>query len=1109
LETSETLDRAGARWALALAASCYLVFVVYGSLVPLDYRPRPFDAAWQAFLHTRYLALGIGSRADWVANILLYIPLAYLLTAATAGGCRSAFGRLVWVVVVFVACAAVALAVEFTQLFFPPRTVSLNDIAAEFIGSALGIGIWLTWGGALARLWAEMGRGGTTAIRAAVVAYVLAYLALGLFPYDFVVSAQEFAQKQAARGYGVFFAQGTCGRFSDCVAKVIADIVAIIPLGVLVSMIVGRSAPHAYRTAVLAGLALGLVLEIAQLFLASGVSEGMSLASRVAGMAIGVAVHRHVRLQSLARLGPYIAPALLVGVPIYVVALMWANAWFTARWLGVEAASTNLDKVRWLPFYYHYYTTETHALRSLLACIAMYLPVGLAYWLWTLRRSRVPGQGNAMVPALLAAPLAFAMEMGKLLVPGKHPDPTNVLIAMLAAMGAYVIAARMYRWALQGETALTAASPMAHSGTGTMAHSAAHSVAGSVAQSPSGSAAPVETGAHPRGILPAVLLLAGTGFALWHYPLGGAWLAIALVAYGALLWRYPCLCLPAVLALLPLLNLGAWTGWTALNEFDLLMAVTLAVRLTQPREAGASASLSPGARIAIGFLAASFFASALVGLLPLPAFDASALTSYLSGFNSVAQLKGFVWALALLPMLLEEAGDPERFDRRLTVGMLAGLCGVLAVVLWERTVFAGLLDFAGEYRAEGPFPELHTGGGDIHAYLVMAIPFVIGWIVLNPTLHRIAAGAVIFVLASYALGVTFTRGGYIGYVGAVGVLAGAVAIQWLRRGDRKIWRIATAALLVLGGIAVLVPILSGPFMESRLAGTRTEAGTRTRHWVRALDMMDSGAATTIVGMGLGSFPRTFLFRDPAAASATFGFAHEGDNGFLRLGSGRPLFVNQRMDVRAGERYTLALDVRASDPKAQVGALLCERSAQQSFRCATARIQPGTARRAWEHREAVLDVGEVGSGPWFLRRPVMLSFSNAQGGSVIDVDNVRLVDGAGRDLVANGDFSRSGARWSFSADDHLPWHIFNLWVQILFEQGWVGVLAVALAIGVSLTRLASATAKGDAFAPVLLAALCGFLLIGLTESLFDGPRVTTLFFVLLFAGMLRPATRSPR
>jgi VanZ family protein len=176
-------------------AAGYLLFVVYGSLVPLDYHPRPLDSAWRDFLQTRYLMLGVGPRADWVANILLYIPLAYLLCAGVVAGVRSAVARLIAIAAVFVVCAAVALGVEFTQLFFPPRTVSLNDIVAEFVGSGLGIGLWLAWGRKLEQLWADMTRGGLPAIRAAVVGYVVAYLAFSLFPYDFLVSAQEFAEK--------------------------------------------------------------------------------------------------------------------------------------------------------------------------------------------------------------------------------------------------------------------------------------------------------------------------------------------------------------------------------------------------------------------------------------------------------------------------------------------------------------------------------------------------------------------------------------------------------------------------------------------------------------------------------------------------------------------------------------------------------------------------------------------------------------------------------------------------------------------------------------------------------------------------------------------------
>jgi hypothetical protein len=59
---------------LGLACLVYALFVVYGSLVPLDFHPRPLADAWAAVQQIPYLRLGITSRADWVANILLIYP---------------------------------------------------------------------------------------------------------------------------------------------------------------------------------------------------------------------------------------------------------------------------------------------------------------------------------------------------------------------------------------------------------------------------------------------------------------------------------------------------------------------------------------------------------------------------------------------------------------------------------------------------------------------------------------------------------------------------------------------------------------------------------------------------------------------------------------------------------------------------------------------------------------------------------------------------------------------------------------------------------------------------------------------------------------------------
>jgi hypothetical protein len=426
------------------------------------------------------------------------------------------------------------------------------------------------------------------------------------------------------------------------------------------------------------------------------------------------------------------------------------------------------------------------------------------------------------------------------------------------------------------------------------------------------------------------------------------------------------------------------------------------------------------------------------------------------------------------------------------------------VIIWQRALFTGLLDFAGDYRAEGSFAELHVGGGDVHAYLVMAIAFVPAWVAPRPTAGRIALATALFMLASYALGVTFTRGAYLGYLAVLGVLGMGMACHWSRQQGWNLGRAATFAAVAALGVAVMIPIVSGSFMEARLARTQTEATARTQHWIRTIDMMDKDLSTTLFGMGLGSFPRKFLFKYRDAASATFSYEREDGNGFLRLGSGKPLYLDQRVPVVADETYRLALDMRSSDSQAKVDVTLCEKSVQHSFRCKAASVKRGAAATGWEHREVTIRSEQVGSDPWLLRRPVMLSLANAQPRSIVDVDNVRLLNESGHDLLANADFSQGGAHWYFSADDHLPWHIFNLWVQILFEQGWTGVIALALAVLISLKRAALGTWRGDLFSATLLAALGGFLVIGLTESLFDGPRVTTLFFLLLFLGLLRPA-----
>ena len=344
----------------------------------------------------------------------------------------------------------------------------------------------------------------------------------------------------------------------------------------------------------------------------------------------------------------------------------------------------------------------------------------------------------------------------------------------------------------------------------------------------------------------------------------------------------------------------------------------------------------------------------------------------------------------------------------------------------------------------------------------------------------------------------------------VGVIAAAVL--W-----RRHRRTAGIGPLVLGSgcvavvLVVIVPALPVAFMQSRSASARSEASVRIQHWDQAIGMTATDPRTMIflLGMGLGSFPRTFLIRDPEQASATFSYVREDANTFLRLGSGKPLYLGQRVGILPGRDYRLSLDMRSTDRKAAVDVSLCEKSLQQSFRCIGTKLEAEGPGNSWQHRTATLSSGAIGSGSWPLQRPVVLSVASALKNGLVEVDNIRLIDDAGRELIANGDFAQGGARWYFYADDHLPWHIFNLGAALLFEMGWLGLLAVASAVLLSMARLSACVWRGDVLAGAVLAALCGFLAIGATESLFDGPRVTTMFFLLLLAGFLRTDSSSGR
>ncbi len=406
----------------------YVLFVVYGSLVPLEFRPMALGEALERFRQIPWLRLGIEQRADWVANLVLYVPVGYGAALFLCRRWKGRAGRVLATAGALALGGLLAVAVEFAQVFVP-RTVSLNDMVAEVLGTGLGAALAVGWGGRLALLWrAATVLPGVRAVRAALALYALFYAAYVLFPFDFLVNGGELAAKWAAGavGWGVEPVEGW--PYHLVLGKLLAQATATFPLGLLAGLSSRR--PWTAGRALAAGCALGVGVEAAQFLLASGISQVASAGAQAVGFAAGAVACHRLRGRGVREAVWAVPPwAVRAAVVAYLAGLAVVNWAGRGAVIPLEAAAEKLRGLSFVPFYYHYYMPESRALLSALAYGGLYLPMGMFA---AGGRVLAGTAGRAASGVLAASAAAFVFEAGKLFLERARPDPTNVLIAALA-----------------------------------------------------------------------------------------------------------------------------------------------------------------------------------------------------------------------------------------------------------------------------------------------------------------------------------------------------------------------------------------------------------------------------------------------------------------------------------------------------------------------------------------------------------------------------------------------------------------------------------------------------------------------------------------------------
>jgi hypothetical protein len=599
----------------------------------------------------------------------------------------------------------------------------------------------------------------------------------------------------------------------------------------------------------------------------------------------------------------------------------------------------------------------------------------------------------------------------------------------------------------------------------------------------------------------AILLVAALAASLSYFPFLKIPLSLGLCLYGALLYAYPILWLIVVPALLPVFDLAPWSGWFFLDEMDFLVLLTLAVGLWKRESKEADGPATPTLLvIALLFLVVSYSVSGWIGLSPLDPLDANAFSNYYSRYNSLRMGKGFAEAIALFLLFLWQGHDKSQAAKCFVIGMVLGVAGTTLAVLWERFRFSGLLDFASEFRVTATFSGLHNGGNDLEAYIALAQPFIIAFIILYRRWMSALAGFVLFILSTYSLFVTFSRAGLLALVVNGIVLAVGLTVSlWHDGGFLSRRALPVGMFLATAVLGLVAVVVGGPYFQSRLEAAKRDWGYRMYQSRKTVAMMTPTSATAWFGMGLGRFPASVYQLNPYNnRPAAYRFELEKTNLFVRLFPGNPLYFGQWIGgIKPFEKYRLRFDARAHG-QGVLTIFICEKTLQYSFRCAN---QPFDlkASDSWAEQQAVIDAELVGGkdelGGWFSLRPVEFALANSAKDAVFDVDNVRLLDAAGNNLLVNGDFSRGSDRWFFTVDDHTPWQNWNHWVHLYFEQGWLGVITFLFFVSYLACRLAKQTINGNWFACISLAALSSFLTVGIFGYLFDTPRMALIYFLI--------------
>lgn len=371
---------------------------------------------------------GIGSRANFLANILLFAPVGFFGAGALRGRTNRAWITAIAMSCLLLASGALSLAVEVLQVMVPSRTPSLADVVAQMMGTIAGAGCWFAAHREVHAWAARRTSTGVRPLEASLWVYAVVRVLGLLLPLNVTVSLSTLLYKYH-RGMIIIDPLQSFHR-SDFLQGAAAELVLTAPIGILAYLVATRhSARRPILTGVVVGAAFSVSMELAQVIVISRTADIMDVVTGTIGAVAGVVV-----------------ASIFMDVPTIREPLVPRRFWAVAGLLLSLAAYAvyNLspfdftrpadvaDRVSMLfqiPFYSYYAGPELESLNGAMLKVLLGVPVGVFCGLAIASLLNVYPRVVTLAAVAGGVVFFFAVEAGQVLLPSRYPDTTDVVLA--------------------------------------------------------------------------------------------------------------------------------------------------------------------------------------------------------------------------------------------------------------------------------------------------------------------------------------------------------------------------------------------------------------------------------------------------------------------------------------------------------------------------------------------------------------------------------------------------------------------------------------------------------------------------------------------------------